>query len=80
MPEFPGVDSIIGVVGSPPMLLTISEESVRIAEGLKQVWNTSHIAFLPYCMKCKEPLNWVSPKENDVIFRCPKCHREWKVE
>lgn len=75
--EIPGPDTIMGLVGSPPMKIPISYDSIKIAEGLRQLWNRSHIAFIPYCMKCKEPLVWVSPPANGVFFKCPKCGRKW---
>lgn len=75
--EIPGLDTIMGLVGNPPMEIPISYNSIKIAEGLRQVWNRSHIAFIPYCMKCKEPLVWVSPPANGALFKCPTCKRKW---
>jgi len=75
--EIPGLDTIMGLVGDPPMEIKVSYDTIKIAEGLRQVWNKSHIAFIPYCMKCKEPLVWISPPANGVLFKCPKCDRKW---
>ena len=78
MIEIPGVDTIQGLIGSPPKVITVSYDMIKTGELLKQVWNTKYIAFLPYCFVCKEPLVWHSPPDEDnVLFHCPKCKREW---
>lgn len=73
--ETPGLNTIMGLVGDPPMENDLSYDTVRMAEGLKQVWNSRHIAFIPYCMKCKEPLVWVN--YHTTLFKCSKCNRIW---
>lgn len=75
--EIAGIDTIKGLVGTPSDKIGLSYETVNIADGLKQLWNTKHIAFLPYCMNCKRPLIWVSSPEDNVIFKCPECGRKW---
>lgn len=75
--ETPGLDTIMGLVGSPPMEIELNYDTVRLAEALRQLWNRSHIAFIPYCMKCKKPLVWVSGCKCITMFKCPECGRKW---
>jgi len=76
--EIKGVDTIQGLVGSPPEIITISSGVIKAGEKLRQVWNTKFMAFIPYCFACKEPLVWHSPPgEDNVLFHCPSCHRKW---
>ena len=80
MAEFIGVDTILGLVGSPPMTIQLSRGDIELAEGLRQIWNRRHLAFLPYCFVCKVPLIWHFPPEEDrTLFHCPKCERNWIV-
>jgi len=80
MNEIPGVDTIQGLVGSPPQIIEVSYDVIRVAEGVRHLWNKSFLAFLPYCFTCKEPLVWHSPPGKDrVIFHCPKCGRKWVI-
>lgn len=78
MEEIAGVDTILGLVGSPPKRIDLSYNVVKAGEKVRQAWNKKFIAFLPYCFACKEPLVWHSPPgEEHVLFHCPKCKREW---
>lgn len=89
MTEVPGIDTIQGLVGSPPQVIELSYLTVKAAEKLRQVWNTKFLAFIPYCFSCKEPLVWHINRsgintsgeyvkgEDSVIFHCPKCGRKW---
>ena len=78
--EIAGVDTILGLVGSPPDVIGVSYETIRLAEKMKEVWNARYLAFLPYCFVCKEPLVWHSPPgEDHILFHCPKCGRKWVV-
>ncbi len=76
--EVKGVDTIRGLVGSPPMIIHVPREVVKSENSLQRVWNSRHIAIIPYCFVCKEPLTWVSPPDKDGrIFKCSKCGRVW---
>ena len=78
--EIAGVDTIRGLVGSPPKEIEVEHVVIETGTRLMQVWNAKFLAFLPYCFMCKEPLNWYNPPtEEGYIFRCPKCNRRWKV-
>lgn len=78
MEEISGIDTILGLVGIPPKEISVGYETVKVAEKLKQVWNSKYLAFIPYCFVCKEPLVWHSPPGKDnVLFHCPKCQRKW---
>lgn len=79
--ETPGVDTIQGLVGSPPRKIAVAYDIIQLGEKLKQLWNSKYLAFLPYCFACKEPLVWHIPIGKDnVLLHCPKCGREWVVE
>lgn len=76
--EIAGIDTFWGLDTEVPMRIPISLKAVKAAEGTKQVLNSVSLAFLPYCFVCKEPLIWhISPGEDNVLFHCPSCHREW---
>ena len=79
MPEIMGIDTIGGLVSSPPHEIEIEQKIIEKGTSLMRQWNTKFLAFLPYCYSCKEPLNWYSPPEEGYIFHCPKCDRKWKV-
>ncbi len=79
MTDIAGVDTIQGLVGEPPRKIRISKDIIRTAEKVRGVWNRNHLAFIPYCFKCRVAVNWVQPPEDGVIFRCPNCKREWEV-
>jgi len=76
--EVPGVETIQGLVGLPPMRIELSYDLVKVGEQVRQVWNAKHMAFLPYCFACKEPLIWILEEPlNPTKFKCPKCGRVW---
>jgi hypothetical protein len=75
--ECKGIDTIRGLVGEPPHEISCPMELVALEQGLLQAWNKVFIAVLPYCYKCREPLVWHSPPDDDVLFHCPKCERRW---
>lgn len=77
--EITGIDTIHGLVGEPPREIIISKKVVESGTSLMRVWNSLFLAFLPYCFKCKAPLNWYSPP-TDYIFHCPSCGRKWRIE
>ena len=73
----PGLETIRGLVGEPPKTIKIIRKLMHTQQLLMQGWNALHIAIIPYCYKCKEPLTWHNPPDNEVLFNCPKCGREW---
>ncbi len=78
--EIKGIDTIEGLVGEPPNLIELPRDYIVVGESLRQLWNSRHIAFLPYCFKCKIPLIWHTPLEPDnTIFHCDGCKRRWTV-
>jgi len=74
----PGLDTIPKIREQQPGTLYIPKDSVRLAEQLRQVWNSAYIAFIPYCITCKEPLVWIWGDEKQV-FECLKCDAKWEV-
>ncbi len=72
-----GLDTIRNLVGNPPQEIPVSRETMTEQQVLMQDWNTSYIAIIPFCYRCKEPLNWHTPPETDILFDCPKCGRIW---
>jgi len=79
MSETMGIDTIGGLVSSPPHEIEIEKKIIEKGTSLMRQWNTKFLAFIPYCYSCKEPLNWYNPTEEGHIFHCPKCDRKWKV-
>ncbi len=78
--EVKGVDTIRGLVGEPPMEITILRDIVEAENVLISGWNSCHVAVIPYCFKCREPLIWINPPDKDGrIFKCDKCGRVWKL-
>jgi len=75
--RIPGLDTIQGLVGTPPLINTIPLKTMRFATIIQQAWNATHIAFIPYCFKCKVPLDWHSPPDDGKVFTCPNCNRQW---
>ena len=78
--EVKGVDTILGLVGEPPLNISIEEKVISICRSLLRALNERHLAFIPYCFKCREPVNWMIPVADDgVMFKCPKCGRTWTI-
>ena len=77
--RIPGIDTIQGLTGSPPRIIVIPHEIMKAEELLRQAWNSLHIAIIPYCYKCKAPLDWHSPPDDNKVFTCPKCDRQWML-
>lgn len=78
--EVKGLDTIRGLVGEPPKEILVPRVIVKTENMLMQGWNACHIAIIPFCFKCQEPLIWVNPPDKDGrIFRCGKCERVWKL-
>ena len=77
--RIPGIDTIAGLTGSPPKINVIPYEIMKAEELLRQAWNTLHIAIIPYCYKCKSPLDWHSPPDGNKVFTCPSCDRQWML-
>lgn len=75
--KIPGIDTIRGLVGSPPLVNVISYKAMKDGTMLQQVWNAANIAFIPYCFKCKAVLDWHTPPDNGKVFSCPNCGRQW---
>jgi len=75
--RIPGVDTIRGLSGTPPMVNVIPYRVMEVGESLRQVWNSIYIAFIPYCFKCKVPLDWHTPPDGHKVFTCPNCNRQW---
>ncbi len=78
--EVKGVDTILGLVGEPPQNIQIGEKVIAVCRSLIRVLNEHYLAFLPYCFKCREPVNWMIPAtEEGVMFKCPTCGRTWII-
>ena len=75
--RIPGIDTIGGLAGSPPMVSVVPYKIMHTEELLRQAWNAVNIAIIPYCYKCKVPLDWHSPHDNNKVFTCPSCNRQW---
>jgi len=74
-----GIDTITGLVGNPPNSIQIPKKILKEGTSLLREWNTYYLAFLPYCFKCREPVDWAQNQEG-VVFICPKCDRKWVLE
>jgi len=75
----PGVDTIEGLVGNPPMKVELPKKTVETLDAVRAELNALYIAVIPYCFKCKEPLAWHVPLDDKLLFHCPICGREWRV-
>lgn len=73
----PGVDTIQGLVGEPPPEIPVEFKTMAKQQALLREWNGLFVAILPYCFKCKMPLVWHIPSDNDELFTCPSCGRVW---
>jgi len=81
MTETKGIDTIQALVGDPPVVISLDRKVMETQQKLMQAWNSTYIAVIPYCYKCKEPLVWhTAPREDDTMFHCPKCGRIWTME
>ena len=74
-----GIDTILGLVGNPPKVISIPKKLIVEGTSLLREWNSYYLAFIPYCYTCKEPLDWVQGHDQ-VVFACPKCGRKWMLE
>ena len=73
-----GLDTIRNLVGQPPEIISIDKKELTKAQLAIISMNPSFIALIPFCYKCKEPLDWIVEESTDGrIFICPKCGREW---
>ena len=75
MGEVAGTDKIVPLA-EIPQRVELPRSLMGRGQELLGKWAVHHMAFVPYCVQCKEVLNWVTD-EGDVLFRCPKCGREW---
>uniref|UniRef100_A0A6H1ZQT9 Uncharacterized protein n=1 Tax=viral metagenome TaxID=1070528 RepID=A0A6H1ZQT9_9ZZZZ len=75
--EWPGIDTIKGLVGEPPTEIKVPYKLLEKQQLLLFEWNPLFIAIIPYCFKCKEPLVWHHNPTDGVMFHCPKCNRRW---
>jgi len=73
----PGVDTIRGLIGEPPERIEIPFKLQKGEETAKQKWNSCYIAIIPYCFKCKEPLVWHVYPQDEILYHCPTCQRQW---
>ena len=77
MEEWPGLETIQGLVGEPPIEIKLPYKLLKKQQKLLFEWNPIYIAIIPYCFKCKEPLVWHHEPDDGVLFHCPKCNRKW---
>ena len=75
-----GIDSMLGLVGEPPKEIELSYALVATLQRAISLCNPHHLGIVPYCFKCRTPVDWFSPFENSVIFICPVCKRQWKQD
>ena len=73
----PGLETIKGLVGSPPAEIALPRKVVAKQQTLMEEWNRCFIAIIPYCYKCKQPLVWYIPPDQEELFVCPGCGRVW---
>lgn len=72
-----GVDTIRNLVGEPPKKIKVPYNLMKTEEISRQGWNAIFLAIIPYCYKCKVPLVWYIYPQDNVLFYCPECKREW---
>ena len=76
----PGKDTIRGLAGEPPPEIKLCEKLMRQQNLLTQLWNSSFVAIIPYCFKCKVALDWHVPPDDGEVFTCPSCGRVWVLD
>jgi len=80
MEEWPGLDTISGLVGEPPAEIPVPRKVMKKQHLLNSEWNPLFIAIIPYCFKCKEILVWHHNPDDGILFHCPKCRRKWNKD
>lgn len=60
-----------------PDSVEVPYDTIYIGQRVLYNWNAYAMGFIPYCIECKEPLQWYSPPEGELLFECPKCGRRW---
>ena len=78
--EWPGIETIRGLVGEPPKEIKVPYKLLHDQQILLQEWNTLFIAIIPYCYKCRTALVWHEGPDDSTRFDCPVCHRKWVKE
>jgi len=73
-----GVDSMLGLVGEPPKEIELSYTLVASLQRVISLFNPHHLGIVPYCFKCRTPVDWFSPFKDRAIFICPVCKCQWK--
>lgn len=75
--EVPGLETIVGLAGNPPMRIEIPYKLEKKQHAMVSEWNDVSLAMIPYCYKCREPLVWHIYPQGKVLFHCPNCGRQW---
>ena len=77
----PGIETIRGLIGEPPMRIEIPFKLLKSEELTRQRWNPCYVAVIFFCFKCREPLVWHRPpRDDDTVFHCPKCNTRWTMQ
>ena len=76
----PGVETIVGLVGEPPAEIELDRNDIRKQGILIRSFNKACIGIIPYCYKCKVPLVWHIPPDDNEMFTCPNCGRVWVLK
>lgn len=75
-----GIDTIIQLDHKLGQSIEIPWDIIRIGQRTLEHWYSFGMAFIPYCVVCKEPLVFHLPASTDLLFSCPKCNREWRKD
>lgn len=57
---------------------SVGYNCMLFGQAVQSIWNKKGIAFIPYCITCKCPLDW--HRDEQVLFSCPKCKRIWQKD
>lgn len=75
MERMPGLDTLQSNNITLPEEIHVTFALMSTAETLKQVLNAKGMGFIPYCLRCRVPLDWI--RSSEVLFECPTCHTKW---
>jgi len=72
-----GVSTLIPGEQPKKRIKEISFYAMMRMDMAKMLLNLRGIGVVFYCVKCREPLDWVWDDEKGVLFVCRKCRFQW---
>ena len=69
------LETLVGKT-KPPEEIHLTFKLLSTMQAMQDVLNSKWIGFIPYCVYCKIPLNYIY-KNGATLFQCPKCNTRW---